>query len=150
MTIEQYGLVVAADALGNMIFSPIFGLISDKMNSVRFTGLVTAGTFALGNAMYALISVIPREGVIPNQRVWFCLLSRLIVGVGTAVNAASRGYISKVTTVEERTTHIAMISLFQTLGLILGPAFQAALTPIGEKEISENSDIVLDMYTATG
>ena len=43
-----------------------------------------------------------------------------------------------------------MISLFQTLGLILGPAFQAALTPIGEKEISENSDIVLDMYTATG
>lgn len=67
-----------------------------------------------------------------------------------AINAAARAYVSKVTTLSERTTHVALLSLFQTLGFIIGPALQSALTPIGEKEIGDESQFVFDMYTATG
>ena len=66
------------------------------------------------------------------------------------INATARAYISKVTTLEERTTHVALLSLFQTLGFIMGPAIQAAVTPIGEKTISADPTVVLDMYTITG
>ena len=39
VSMEQYGFVVAADALGQMIFSPIFGFIADRLNSVRLVSL---------------------------------------------------------------------------------------------------------------
>jgi ceroid-lipofuscinosis MFS transporter 7 len=55
-----------------------------------------------------------------------------------------------VTTTEERTTHIATLSLFQTMGFVMGPGIQAALTPIGDSEIPEESVVVFNMYTATG
>ena len=67
-----------------------------------------------------------------------------------AINASARAYISKVTTVKERTHHTALFSLFQTLGFVIGPAVQAALTPIGESKIEAESTVVLNMYTATG
>ena len=48
-------------------------------------------------------------------------------------------------------THISLLSLFQTLGFVLGPAMQSALSPIGEKsEISLDSTFHLDMYAACG
>ena len=48
-------------------------------------------------------------------------------------------------------THISLLSLFQTLGFVLGPGMQAALSPIGEKsEIPENSTLHVDMYAACG
>ena len=55
-----------------------------------------------------------------------------------------------MTTVKERTHHTALFSLFQTLGFVIGPAVQAALTPIGDSEIAPESTIVFNMYTATG
>ena len=38
-----------------------------------------------------------------------------------AINAASRYYVTAATLLSERTTHIALFSLFQTVGFILGP-----------------------------
>ena len=59
--------------------------------------------------------------------------------------------ISKATFQSERTTHISLLSLFQTLGFVLGPAIQSALSPIGETVyVKPESDFIIDMYTATG
>eukprot|EP00095_Tigriopus_kingsejongensis_P005987 maker-scaffold48_size466083-snap-gene-3.27 protein:Tk05987 transcript:maker-scaffold48_size466083-snap-gene-3.27-mRNA-1 annotation:"major facilitator superfamily domain-containing protein 8" len=149
--LDEYGFVVASDALAQMIFSPIFGIIADKMGSIRVVAIICALTFFGGNVIFSLISLIPREiAGLAKPRVWGLLVARFVVGTGTAINAAARAYVSKVTTMSERTTHVALLSLFQTLGFILGPALQSALTPIGEKEISGDSVVVFDMYTATG
>ena len=58
--------------------------------------------------------------------VYFCVdkATWFIAPYFSAINATARVYVSKVTTVEERTTHVAYLSLFQTLGFILGPAIQ--------------------------
>ena len=86
-----------------------------------------------------------------NARMYAMLLARFVVGIGTAINAASRSYVSKATYQDERTTHISLLSLFQTLGFVLGPAIQSALTPIGEQHyIPPKSVFVNDMFTATG
>ena len=67
-----------------------------------------------------------------------------------AINATARAYVSKVTTLEERTTHVSLISLFQSMGFILGPAVQAALSPIGSGEPNPDSHITFNLFTATG
>lgn len=78
----------------------------------------------------------------------FCSFS---TGIGTAINAASRSYVSKATYESERTTHISLLSFFQTLGFVLGPAIQSALTPIEAMVYVEpESNFIFDMYTATG
>ena len=169
----MYGFVVAADALGQMVFSPLFGLLADKLGKVRPVNLLCAGTFIAGNAMFSLISLVPQDALGADQpRTWSLFVVRFIVGIGTgtifcffeythpisckmkltflAINASARAYISKVTTVKERTQHTALFSLFQTLGFVIGPAVQAALTPIGDSEIDADSTVVLNMYTATG
>ena len=169
----MYGFVVTADALGQMVFSLLLGLLADKLGKVRPVNLFCAGTFIAGNAMFSLISLVPQDALgMEHPRTWSLFVVRFIVGIGIgkmfcffqyvhpiscntnviflAINASARAYISKVTTVKERTQHTALFSLFQTLGFVIGPAVQAALTPIGDSEIDADSTVVLNMYTATG
>ena len=58
---EQYGFVVAADALGQLIFSPIFGLIADRLDSIRLVSLICCLTFCLGNALYANVALVSAD-----------------------------------------------------------------------------------------
>ena len=86
--------------------------------------------FAGGNAFYALLGALPRGSV--KIRVWMMLVSRFLVGSGTAINAASRYYVTAASLLSERTTHIALFSLFQTVGFILGPGLMvsSSLQPV--------------------
>ena len=45
---------------------------------------------------------------------------------------------------------MAWMSQFQMLGLLLGPAIPAALSPFGHKDISETSELIIDMITING
>ena len=70
----------------------------------------------------------------------------------TANVAPNRLYVSKATYPKERTTHIALLSMFQNIGFIVGPAIQAALSPIGEgsTKMPSTSAFHFDMYSACG
>ena len=83
-TLTMYGFVVASDALGQMVFSPLFGLMADKLGAVRPVNLLCAGTFIAGNAMFSLCSLVPRDwGDVDQPRVWSLFVVRFIVGIGT-------------------------------------------------------------------
>ena len=85
-----YGFVVAADALAQMIFSPIFGVVSDRLGQIRIVSLVCAATFTIGNVMYALASLVPQDlWGIHIPRLWFVLATRFIVGVGTCKDSSN-------------------------------------------------------------
>ena len=99
------------------------------------------------------------------------LVARFIVGTGTTINSAARFYVAAATLVAERTRHIALFSLFQTMGFIFGPlimvgkwtitfpnlsetmrnvtACQAGLAFLGHKPVSDGGSMVFDMYTLT-
>ncbi len=85
MIFDEYGLVVAADAFAQMIFSPLFGYIADKLHQIRIVAIVCSVLFISGNAFYSLLSLIPREVSWMNKpRLWFMLIARLVVGIGTS------------------------------------------------------------------
>jgi len=78
------------------------------------------------------------------------LISRFVVGAGTGLNSAGRYYVASATLISERTTHIALLSLFQTIGFIIGPGIQAALTPLKQYQLGAEGEVFFDMYTSTG
>ena len=84
MTLSQYGFVVASDALAMVIFSLIYGYLTDKLGSIRYLALWCGFIFTMGNLAYANVSLVPRSTTISAQSRFFALiLSRLMVGAGT-------------------------------------------------------------------
>ena len=84
VALDQYGFVVATDALAQVIFSPIFGYMADKLGGIRFLSYGCGMLFAVGNLFYANISLIPKTSNVINQpRLFFMIFARLIVGIGT-------------------------------------------------------------------
>ena len=80
----MYGFVMAADALGQMVFSLLLGLLADKLGKVRPINLLCAGTFIAGNAMFSLISLVPQDAWgMEHPRTWSIFVVRFIVGIGT-------------------------------------------------------------------
>ncbi len=77
MTFEEYGFVVAADAAAQVLFSPVFGLVADRLGRIRPVGIVCCIFFISGNLFYSNIPLIPRVvGDMSKPRVWFTLIAR--------------------------------------------------------------------------
>lgn len=86
-----------------------------------------------------------------------CILSKLIYNhlFITANVAVARSYLSSATLVSERTRAVAIVSLAQVLGFVVGPALQAAAAPLGPGPPypppgDYSIPLRLDMYTAAG
>ncbi len=78
--------MVAADALAQMIFSPLFGILADRLGQVRIVAMTCAATFLVGNVMYSLVSLVPEDAAgLHMPRLWFLLFTRFVVGVGTCM-----------------------------------------------------------------
>ncbi len=84
VTLTEYGYIVAADALGQMLLSPVFGVVSDWLGRIRDVEYCCIGTFFTGQLFYALIPLIPRNVAgLTKPRVWATFAARFIVGIGT-------------------------------------------------------------------
>jgi len=147
--LEIFGWMVAINPVGQMIFSPILGWLSNKLGSIRLVMYITCCVYIVGNLLYACLSLLPEEN--EGKSRWLCMLAaRCMVGISSANLAPSRAYIAGATFKHERTSHIAILSLCQALGFVIGPAIQAAVTPIGCDAHYQQGTISLDMYTIPG
>ena len=82
--LDEYGYVVAADALAQMIFSPIFGYICDRIGSIRLVSLTCSLIFTLGHLFYSSIALVPKTiGFLVQARLYAIFIARFLVGVGT-------------------------------------------------------------------
>lgn len=139
------GLVVAANPLGQMIFSPLFGWWSNKIRSIRIPMICSLTLFTVASAIYSSLELKP-----DNVKYWM-LISRFLIGVSSSNTAVCRSYLSDATRLSERTKAVSMISLAQVLGFIIGPSLQALVTPLGENGISIfGGGLIFNMYTASG
>lgn len=142
---EFMGYIVAANPFAQMIFSPIVGWFANRIGSNRIPLLISLGMFMFASGMYSSIELFPS-----NHKYWM-LISRFLIGVSSANIAVARSYLSAATTVKERTGAVSMVSLAQVLGFIVGPALQAAVTPLGNDGYSMfGGKLHFDMYTAPG
>ncbi|XP_037937280.1 major facilitator superfamily domain-containing protein 8 isoform X2 [Teleopsis dalmanni] len=139
------GLIVAANPLGQMIFSPLFGWWYNKLGSIRLPLLTSLALFTVASATYSSLELRP-----DNVKYWM-LASRFLIGVSSANIAVCRSYLSAATRLSERTKAVSMVSLAQVLGFIVGPGLQAAVAPLGSDGlILFWGTFHFNMYTACG
>lgn len=138
-------MVVAANPLGQMIFSPIFGWWGNKLGTIRLPLLLSLALFTIASTIYSSLEVIPAY-----PQYWM-LVSRFLIGVSSANIALCRSYLSAATRLSERTHAVSMVSLAQVLGFIVGPGLQALVTPLGRHGyVWLWGSIHMNMYTASG
>jgi len=147
--LEIFGWMVAINPLGQMIFSPLLGWLSSKIGKIRPVMIASSLIFIAGSLTYSCLSLMPSTD---NGRPrWILMLAgRLLVGISSANLAPSRAYVAGATYKEERSGQLSILSLFQTIGFVLGPAIQAAVTPLGCSQEYLEGHLSLDMYTLTG
>ncbi|XP_051175017.1 major facilitator superfamily domain-containing protein 8 isoform X2 [Leptopilina boulardi] len=135
---------VAANPLGQMIFSPLVGWWSNKLGSSRLPMLITLAIFTFASGLYSILEILPLEG-----RKSAMLVARFLVGVSSANIAVARSYLSAATRFSERTQAVSMVSLAQVLGFVVGPALQSAMTFLGPQGFYLFS-LPINMYTSVG
>ncbi|XP_012339096.1 major facilitator superfamily domain-containing protein 8 isoform X1 [Apis florea] len=140
---EYMGYVVAANPLGQMLFSPLVGWWGDKRGSIRLPLLSTLALFTFASGLYSILEIVP------GDRKMYMIVARFLVGISSANIAVARSYLSAATKFVERTHAVSMVSLAQVLGFVVGPSLQAAVTPLGEKGVYF-INIPINMYTMTG
>jgi len=148
--VTRFGWVVASNPLGQMVFSPILGYVSNRMGKIGPACMFTSVTYMIGNALYSILSIFPEDARYP-----LLMLSRFTIGASAANAAPMRAYVSSATFQHERTFHMSILSAAQSLGMIVGPSVQAALTPIkcSDRAVNAGPDdtyLAFDMYTASG
>ncbi|KAI5633337.1 major facilitator superfamily domain-containing protein [Phthorimaea operculella] len=146
---EILGIAVGANPLGQLLFSPLFGLWANRAASARAPLLASLALFVVASGLYSQLHLTR-----PYAKYWM-VFARFLVGVSSANIAVARSYLSAATLVSERTRAVAGVSLAQVLGFVIGPALQAAAAPLGPgppyNPPGDYSTIFrLDMYTAAG
>lgn len=139
------GFVVAANPLGQMLFSPLVGWWGNRMGSIRIPLLCSITIFTAASAMYASLELFP------SHAKWWMFVARFLIGVSSANIAVCRSYLSAATRLEERTGAVSMVSLAQILGFIIGPGLQTSVTFLGNDGVKYwNGTLIFNMYSATG
>ncbi|XP_010387358.1 major facilitator superfamily domain-containing protein 8 isoform X3 [Rhinopithecus roxellana] len=109
------GWVIASYSLGQMVASPIFGLWSNYRPR-KEPLIVSIFISVAANCLYAYVH-IPA-----SHNKYYMLVARGLLGIGAGNVAVVRSYTAGATSLQERTSSMANISMCQALGFILGPA----------------------------
>ncbi|XP_035784572.1 major facilitator superfamily domain-containing protein 8-like isoform X2 [Anopheles albimanus] len=142
---EFLGWIVGANPVGQMIFSPLVGWWGNRLGSIRLPLLCSLALFSIASGIYSCLELFAT-----HQKYWM-LYSRFLIGVSSSSVAVCRSYLSAATKIKERTSAVSMVSLAQTLGFIVGPVLQGAVTMFGENGYPLlRNRLHLNMYTATG
>lgn len=123
------GLIVGANPLAQMIFSPLVGWWSNRLKHIHAPLLLSVSLFTLGSGWYSILEAFPS-----HHKYWM-LFTRFLIGVSSANIAVCRSYLSAATKLSERTHAVSMVSFAQVLGFIVGPGglfylFRLGISPI--------------------
>lgn len=80
---------------------------------------------------------------------WLLLLSRIIVGIGAGTLGQSRGYVSQVTTKEQRTRFMAYLTVSQFAGFAVTPGISILLSML-DFDLFGVATLEADGYTSAG
>lgn len=72
------GLIVAANPLGQFIFSPVFGYWANKAKSLRTPFIVSLALFAISSGLYSCLETVD------SHVKYYMALARFFVGVASA------------------------------------------------------------------
>ncbi|XP_064637384.1 major facilitator superfamily domain-containing protein 8-like [Lineus longissimus] len=135
------GWVIASYSLGQLVSSIFFGSLANALKRSTLPLILTLILNVAGYALYAYIEDIS------SDRKYYLIVSRILLGMSAGNVAVVRSYIAAATTLKERTGAFANASAAQALGFIIGPALQAAFSPIGYPGVVDLPGLHLNLYT---
>jgi DHA1 family tetracycline resistance protein-like MFS transporter len=109
------GLLYSVYSLSQLIFSPIWGGLSDRFGRRPIMILSTAGS----TLAYLLFSFSPSMGLL--------FASRILAGVMGGNISTAQAYVADVTTREDRARGMGLIGAAFGIGFVIGPALAAFL-----------------------
>jgi len=115
-TVQFLGFVSSGFSFARFFAAPFFGWWSNK-RSHKEVMLICLVLLMAGNTLFALY---------PPP--WLLLISRVIVGLGAGTLGQSRGYVSQVTTKEQRTRFVAYLTVSQFAGFAVTPGISILLS----------------------
>lgn len=128
----QLGLIVSASALVFVIFSPLWGRISDQWGRkpVIVFGLFT---YAIISFAFAAVMDVGLSGVLGAFAVFLSLLGLrlLYAALGSGIQPSSVALMADLSEDKDRSSAVAIVGAAFGLGMILGPAAAAFLVGWG-------------------
>lgn len=115
------GLVAGIFSLMQFLFNPIWGSLSDRYGRKPILVMSLAGSVI----SYLLLALV-FSGILLS--VWLLIIARAFAGVFAANISAAQAVISDVTTPQERTKGIGLLSAAFALGFVFGPAIGGFLS----------------------
>ena len=129
----QGGLIMTGSSIMWVIFSPLWGRRSDVKGRKPIFMLGMAGC-ALGVTAFAIVMQAGLDKVIASATVTWLLLvgaRMLTAGLFSAAGATSQAYIADVSSGQQRTSAMGILSAANGLGSIVGPALGVLVVGFG-------------------
>lgn len=111
----QIGLLYSVFSGAQLVFSPVWGSLSDRVGRRPIMMISTLGACAA----YALFAVA--------GSLWLLMTSRLLAGIMGGNISAAQAYIADVTSEEDRAAGMGFIGAAFGIGFLIGPALGAFL-----------------------
>jgi len=115
------GALVGVYSLMQLVFAPIWGVVSDRLGRRTVILVSLAGS----TVSYLLLGVAWSIGML--------FLARILAGVAGANIPVAQAYVADVTPVSERARGMGLIGAAFGLGMVIGPALGAGLTLVGPR-----------------
>jgi DHA1 family multidrug resistance protein-like MFS transporter len=117
LVVIHVGLLTGVYALGQLIFAPVWGRLSDRTGR-RSLILIGIAGYALAQVLFGLATSL-----------WLLYAARILGGIlSSATLPVSAAYVADMTTDEERGRGMAWLSTAVSLGFVVGPALGGILS----------------------
>lgn len=136
-SVQFLGFVSSGFSFARFFAAPFFGWWSNK-RSHKEVMLICLCFLIVGNLIFALY---------PPP--WLLLISRVVVGIGAGTLGQSRGYVSQVTTKEQRTRYVAYLTVSQFAGFAVTPGISIILSYL-DFDIFGVERLEADAYSSAG
>ncbi|CAD5228457.1 unnamed protein product [Bursaphelenchus xylophilus] len=136
-----YGLIVMANALGQLIACPLFGFWSRRVSTIVTPIYLCLTLTLLGNILFLTAAFLP------DNAKFVILISRFVIGTGEAVLTLTRSYTAMASLPSDRSKAYGFSAAGLALGLLVGPAIQIAFSFLDYPGILLFSRLRLNLYT---
>jgi DHA1 family multidrug resistance protein-like MFS transporter len=117
LVVIHVGLLTGVYALGQLIFAPVWGRLSDRIGR-RPLVLVGIGGYIVAQVLFGLATSL-----------WLLYAARILGGIlSSATLPVSAAYVADMTTDEERGRGMAWFGTAVSLGFVVGPALGGILS----------------------
>uniref|UniRef100_A0AC35U5K9 MFS domain-containing protein n=1 Tax=Rhabditophanes sp. KR3021 TaxID=114890 RepID=A0AC35U5K9_9BILA len=114
-----FGYVIASYSIGQFFGVPIFGYISNRIKQFKLPLIICIVFTLMGNLFHIGLEIYSHD------RRYLLLVARILTGLGAGVSSLVFAYLAIVSSNADRSRAIAMVTLSNSLGYIMGPGFQA-------------------------